>query len=661
MMLVGAVVPAGAGVIDDFSAGAGGWAATLQYGQVGACVASAGEGVVGTALRVDFGLEDPGLNHVLFAKDVNLDLSTADSVSFQVKGTGTAVSVFFFLYDSQGRFRNYGPHGSNYDFSTGYAAWHTCRVVLDRDRSVQGGDADLSDIRRVGFFLWNQGPATGTAWFDDLAFADAAASVTVRPGEITPNRDGVYDACELKAVCPPGGTVTLDVLDPEGRVIASPVPAATPGKGRVVVAWDPVQEGLGCPPGVYTVRARFRGATDAEARAELRVVKRDFWPYIDYKVEPFFPVGVWFEGNPGFNGCPQDPGQARAWYERAFADLAEHHFNAVAVPNCPERHWDPLLRAAEAHGIRVVLEVGDLVSLVSTPEAVSETEAEEVCRSVVKRLAPYPALLRYQIRDEPASDMIPNWMLVQRIMAALDPRRPVFSCFCSPDALYNLAWRVPLTEACFDIYPHRQGMEPPTLGGFRDALGAFTRAAAGKTPWVVLQAFAVTNSPGSWRYPTPEELRAVTSLALAEYAGGIFYFIYNHMPGYLDGLVASDGTPQPLYPAVCELAEELQKLSPVLRDIIRHGPTMVGGVGGGGPVSGDRAVAQRFCLRDKTEGLIVASAELGAAQTVRVLVPSAGPWRDVVSGEELSAPVTSLMLAVPLAPGQGRVFLGPKP
>ncbi len=144
-------------------------------------------------------------------------------ITFDVKGVGDPALVFLFLYDSHGRFNNYGPHGSNGDFHTGYKDWHRCEIVLERDRSVQGGNVDLSDIKRIGFFIWGMGRKKGTAWFDNLSAyeADKPAALKVAPSIISPNGDGVNETATITTYAPRTSSLTLDVLNADGKVVAT--------------------------------------------------------------------------------------------------------------------------------------------------------------------------------------------------------------------------------------------------------------------------------------------------------------------------------------------------------------------------------------------------------------------------------------------------------
>lgn len=625
-------------MIEDFAGGIDAWGVMLQYGDWQHSIASADAG----ALRIDYDWTAEGTTHVVYYKAVDLDLSWASSVSFEVKGAGDPVMVFLFLIDDRDRHRIYGPHGANHDFHSGYGEPHTCTADLERDRAVADTGVDLSRIRRVGLMLNQNGRRKGTVWLDNVRYAESAGAATLSPAAITPNGDGVYDSVTIEVRPPRGSTFTVEVLDDAGRVVATPAKERPAERGRMTVEWDGRADDRALPAGTYTVRTTCRGEEVAVVEKELTIVERPAWPPVTYEAAPVFPVGVWFEGAPSMAGYATDPAGAKVYYDRAFADLKAHHFDTVAVPNCPESLWETLLESAGRNGINVILEVQPLVALVSRPEPVSEAEAYEVCRRVHEKIGGFRSLLRYQIRDEPPYWMIPNWLLVQRIMAAIDPTRPTFSCFCHPDSLTRLAATATLSEAVFDVYPLRQGTPPQTLGGFLPTFGVFKQAAGRNRLWAVIQSFGITHEPNSWRYPTPEELRAQVYLSLAEGAQGVFFFIYSHMPGYLDGLVAADGTPQPLYATAAELANQLQRLAPLLLELKTAEPVSF---------EGDARVGSFTDSRGRRV-LIVASTRPDRA--VSVTVDTAGAWRDALSGESITA--RDGRLTVSLAAGAGCVL-----
>ena len=644
--LFAASVLAGEKLIDDFDSGVEKWLPTMQHGKVAACKRSRGEGLGGPgALRLDYDFGSEGTNHIVYARKVDLDLSWADGLSFRVKGVGDRVMVFVFLWDSRGRFNNYGPHGTNRDFHTQYRNWYTCRMSFDEDRSVQGGSANLADIKRIGFMLNQNGVRKGTVWIDSLACVDLSGSVALSPSTFSPNGDGINDLLNICTYPPRGTTMSLEILDQAGTTVKTLARDRQADRRRLDVSWDGLGDNGAVPDGEYTVRAAFRGAVTAEAKATVAVDASRKWPELRYETEPFFPIGVWFEGAPAFAGYPGDPAGARAYYKRCFADLAGHGFNAVAVPNCPESLWEPLLQAAQEHGIKVVLEIRPLVHLVCRREPVLESEVYTTAKRVFDKIGKYDSLLRYQVRDEPPPAMIPNWLLVQRILGAVDPKRPAFSCFCHSASLALVTSRAALSEAVFDIYPHSVRTPAQSLGHFLAGLDRFKAAAKDNTPWVVLQTFA---KPKVWRYPSEAELRAVTYLSLAAGAKGVFYFIYQSMPRHpekLEGLVDAAGRPTPMYGPAERVARELHKLAPLVLSLKPvHKPIKVQG----------HARVGSFVDAQGHTVLIVASTRPDRPVTARVGITGPWAWRDTLSHESFEPRNGSL--AIPLAPGAGRLL-----
>lgn len=645
--LFAASVLAGEKLIDDFGTGVEKWLPTMQYGKVAACKRSRGEGIDGPgALRLDYDFGSEGTNHIVYARKVDLDLSWADGLSFRVKGVGDRVMVFLFLWDSRGRFNNYGPHGTNRDFHTYHENSHTCRMSFDEDRSVQGGSANLADIKRIGFMLNQNGVRKGTVWIDSLACVDLSGSVALSPSTFSPNADGINDLLNIHAYPPRGTTMTLEILDQAGTTVKTLARDRQTDRRRLDVSWDGLGDSGAVPDGEYTVRAAFRGAVTAAAKATVAVDASHKWPELSYEADPFFPIGVWFEGAPVFTGHPGEPAGAKAYYERCFADLGLHGFNAVAVPNCPESLWEPLLQAAQEHGIKVVLEVRPLVHLVCRREPVLESEVYATAKRVFDKIGKYDSLLRYQVRDEPPPAMVPNWLLVQRILGAVDPKRPAFSCFCHSASLALVTSRTRLSEAVFDIYPHSVRTPAQSLGHFLSRLDQFKAAAKGNTPWAVLQTFA---KPKVWRYPSEEELRAVTYLSLAAGAKGVFYFIYQSMPNHpekLEGLVDATGRPTPMYAPAERVARELRKLAPLVLALKPVEKPI--------NVQGDARVGS-FVDAQGHAALLVASTRPDKPVVARVGIREPLAWRDTLGRESFES--RDGVLAIPLEPGAGRLLV----
>src|SRR4051794_24993462 len=74
-----------------------------------------------------------------------------------------------------------------------------------------------------------------------------------------------------------------------------------------------------------------------------------------------FPMGVWYEGAVGparHDLIPADPTEAAKMYQRDFADIAAHGLNLAVVPNTPANHHKVLLDAAQASGVKLIIELG---------------------------------------------------------------------------------------------------------------------------------------------------------------------------------------------------------------------------------------------------------------------------------------------------------------
>jgi hypothetical protein len=523
-------------------------------------------------------------------------------------------------------------------------------LVLDgfdsgADKPVEGGAADLSGICRIGFTPDQDGLRKGTVRFDNLAAEAGHGEIKLSTSQISPNGDGFRDSVKITAIASPNTDLDLRVYDSKGKLVSTLTEGFVMGHRQAELSWDGNGAVRRVPPGIYTIKATFKGKQTTTHQARIKVEDVPATKPIKYQAKPFFPIGVWFEGNPLWGGYPNSVAGAKAYYDRCFADMAAHGINTVAVPNCPESLWETLLQSAERHRIKVVLEVGPLVSLI-TSGAATEAQVHKAIRHIHGKIGKYQSLLRYQVRDEPSPTMVSNWLLVQRVLATVDPTRPAFSCFCSVDALASVASQTKLSEAVFDIYPLGEGVAAQALGGFVPALDAFIKASADNTPWVVLQSFA---KPGAWRYPSPEELRAMTYLSLAAGCKGVFYFIYQTLPSHpekLEGLVDSEGKPTPIYDEVTKLAREIAKLSPLLLQLKATSTS---------PSVQTEARLAGFVDRTGRRVLILASARPDAAINAKLTGVTAGSWRDAISGETFASADGSM--EVPLGPGCGRVLI----
>ncbi len=388
---------------------------------------------------------------------------------------------------------------------------------------------------------------------------------------------------------------------------------------------------------------------------------------MNLSTNPFFPIGVWFEGKPAWSSYPETPTGARAYYDRCFSDLTGIGFNVAVVPNCPEELWDELLQSAQEAGLRIILEIGSLVSLISQPGPIEESVVRTEVTRVYRKIGGYPSLFRYQIRDEPEERMISNWIRVTQILREIDPTRGGFSCFCHAEFIPGAGGNFAMTEATFDLYPHFIDVPRQSLGNFVTALYLFMKAAGTLPKWAVLQSFA---KPEWWRYPTAEELRAVTFLSLAAGVKGLFYFIYQSMPNHpeqLRGLVESDSRPTEIYHEVRSLVRELGKISTVAADLeplaasemssfkIRTCSFQEQGqeIFIPNAIKGD-VEAEIYRDRDRNRVVILASRRPDRPIRVQLFESESRGWKDVLTGEVFHPENGSVK--VTLGPGCGMLL-----
>ena len=96
-----------------------------------------------------------------------------------------------------------------------------------------------------------------------------------------------------------------------------------------------------------------------------------------------FPIGVWYDGRvegincpAGYVDVPRDLGQARAYYEKTFADIKRHGIEIIAIPNTPPAYRETLLaaqREPEQHRDLIVRIGGYSEYFVTLPKELQET------------------------------------------------------------------------------------------------------------------------------------------------------------------------------------------------------------------------------------------------------------------------------------------------
>ena len=192
--------------------------------------------------------------------------------------------------------------------------------------------------------------------------------------------------------------------------------------------------------------------------------------------------------------------------------------------------------------VDIAVLVGNNPASPFTKYKLTDEERLEKVAQVVNAIKTHPALLEYEIFDEPGFFVAPEWLeRVRRHIKKLDPYHLVSVNNCR-----GARSVIPFLNATdvvgMDYYPI--GKEPASaVAPLTEELAEF----AGTKPlkmWI--QGYKIFNP----RAPSPAELRAMTYMAVAHGANSIFYFI---------------GKPaKPLWDAQGECAKEIRHLTPAI-------------------------------------------------------------------------------------------------
>ncbi len=367
-------------------------------------------------------------------------------------------------------------------------------------------------------------------------------------------------------------------------------------------------------------------------------------------MKAIFPIGVWFDGRvegincpEGYHNVPKGLEAAARYYEANFTDIRNHGIEIVVIPNTPPDYRETLLAAADKVGVRVVLELVELAYVdyggahsVRNPEMTQdEEEMVKYCEKIIAPLRGHPSLFCYQVLDEPPAELFKNFSLVNRVLRRLDPAHRSFSCLCIEGELDRTA-AMGTQMIVFDRYPLRKGSKPGDYDfqSFIVVLEVLKKHSTPDRPyWMVVQTCAM-DRPAGLRYPSAEEVRAMTWLSLAHNAKGIFFFLHNSFTQEerLQGLVDLDMKPHPIYAEVAELSVMLKRLAPLVLSIAPSDPVVQ-------PVAGFDV--QSFKGPKGERHVFVTNLDVLTARGFkgRLADGVVGParWRNVVTGETIEA------------------------
>ncbi len=241
--------------------------------------------------------------------------------------------------------------------------------------------------------------------------------------------------------------------------------------------------------------------------------------------QPFFPIGIYAVSECERNGNSIDT---------AFRDLKAAGFNMVHRGRAKVSN-DEFLSLADKHGLKVF------------QMPVPSYNSDFVSQSLVTKLMRHPSVLAWYLADDTASHVGPEVVAYRdRVCKALDPARLTLQADGVMVGLANCRYDryVHATDVFLpEIYPaywekpsgHEVSDVVRDMKSSRAAIDMAGRPV--KSIWPIIQHF----DGWSWKhFPTFEELRAMSWVAIIQGGNGIVWYVYNAKSGRGRGVVCSD-------------------------------------------------------------------------------------------------------------------------
>jgi hypothetical protein len=332
----------------------------------------------------------------------------------------------------------------------------------------------------------------------------------------------------------------------------------------------------------------------------------------------FFPIGIWYDAHRAqwgyldacaeYNdqgGIPETPADQIKYYEETLSQLKAWGINSIVdvnancttVPSdvslCNRRAPPPtlyqvwtcpitadsainLLDVADKVGVYVIHEPSKFHDIAWTCSA---TSIDTVASSVAATFSNKPALLWYQITDEPHD---PACLLVDRqLYSTLRAHDSSHSGFAAISDINNhseasdIDRLLGLDLLSYDDYPLFviNATNPvPALEAWANRVDYYYQLTPADKPLLpVLQTQSHNDSLSvyGYRFATPIELRFMTYSALARGAKGILYYLYQTFQVYARGVADFDFNQNSTGRELQKLASELRLLAPWLVDASR--------------------------------------------------------------------------------------------
>jgi len=274
--------------------------------------------------------------------------------------------------------------------------------------------------------------------------------------------------------------------------------------------------------------------------------------------EPFFPIGIYAVWKKEFNSNS---------FDRAFAELKANGFNlAHTYQSGRTADFRDFMDAAARHGLRLFLASG---------QGANGTDVREVLGDVARERS-HPAVLAWYLADDTAMHVMPRQLSeLTEAIRAIDPDHlTVQADGVGEPPASNYSGFVGATDGFLpELYPIRENEGVPQIITDMQTLRADIQAAGNpvKTVWPIIQYFEGWGWP---RFPTADELRAMSFLALIHGANGITWYTYGGH-GQNHGATHTAET----WGTLCRVAKEISGLQTVLLSETRPAPhaTIVAG------------------------------------------------------------------------------------
>ena len=379
----------------------------------------------------------------------------------------------------------------------------------------------------------------------------------------SPNCDGVNDEVKIILAIEKNLKVSTFIRDSDGDTILTLTHNKEMSPQNNCLFWDgKASNGKLCPPGTYYVTSLREDSISYSGPIELAnfpPLKRSFFK----EIKEFFPLGVYYVA--GY-------AKSRESFEIDCKDLIAHNMNTIsfAHQNFARENTDKpnmILETMDKYGLKAIVTATNPNGFNDGPP--SEIHAYNCLMPLVEEANKYSSVLAYYLADEPKLGEQHHLKVSARVLEEIDGVRPGIACLIGLDRMNVFVEEMDAPVTYIDPYAVTYGSD---LGDFRMRgfgypdldIGEYIDIARNKGRkdsrlWTIIQTH---NFQKQLREPTPEEIRAMSWIALAHGSTGLIYFIYQSEQGW-KGLIHENKITE-RYEVVSEVCGIVKKIAPIL-------------------------------------------------------------------------------------------------